>query len=362
MPVPANPVPSWEIDFFPVGDAGRSGDAIVVRFGDLYGRPGDQVVVVIDGGFTDDGDAIVKHLRTVAGTDRVDLVVSTHPDTDHITGLCRVLEGMSVGELWMHLPWEHTDDIARLFHDGRVTDKSVSEKLRRELNGARILAEAALVHRVPVVQPFIGTQAFGGAVRVLGPTLDFYEKLLPQFRCTPTAAKRSMLAKAGGVASRILETFDFETLTDDGDTSAENNTSVITLFDFGDHRLLLTGDAGIDALEYAADELDVLAYAGELTLVQVPHHGSRHNIGPSVLDRIVGPRLGTDFQRCIAVASAAPKGSPDHPARQVTNAFRRRGAPVFTTQGSTLHHGHRAPQRAGWLPASPLPFYPEVDQ
>lgn len=352
----------YEVDFFPVGDGERSGDAIIVRFGDLGGSRSDQRIVVIDGGFTNDGEAIVKHLLDVVDTDHVDLVVSTHPDQDHITGLCTVLEDLKVSQLWMHLPWEHTEDIAELFRDGRVTDNSVSTKLRNELNGARILAEAALERGVPIVEPFIGTEAFGGLLRVLGPKEDFYESLLPEFRCTPTPTKKGVLAKAAGEAlSWVAETLHIETLTDDGETSAENSTSVILLFDLG-QRLLLTGDAGIEALELAAGELEALGLGGELDFIQVPHHGSRHNVGPSVLDRLVGPRLRTEAQRATAFVSSAPAGEPRHPARMVTNAFRRRGAPVYATQGRQIRHHHRGPARLGWVALSPLPLYPEVDE
>jgi hypothetical protein len=45
----------YEIDFLPVGDGARSGDAIALRYGNLEGTRAEQTVVVIDGGFTDDG-------------------------------------------------------------------------------------------------------------------------------------------------------------------------------------------------------------------------------------------------------------------------------------------------------------------
>lgn len=57
----------YEIDFLPVGDNSKSGDAIALRYGNLYGSRAEQRVVVVDGGFTDDGEALVNHIRTSWG-------------------------------------------------------------------------------------------------------------------------------------------------------------------------------------------------------------------------------------------------------------------------------------------------------
>src|SRR5688572_1286072 len=105
---------AYQVDFLAVGDGAKSGDAIAMRFGD-FANPLQTYVVVIDGGFQSSGEALVEHIRREYQTTYVDLVVSTHPDNDHSSGLAPVLEKLQVGKLWMHKPWEHTYDIARLF-------------------------------------------------------------------------------------------------------------------------------------------------------------------------------------------------------------------------------------------------------
>ena len=44
--------------------------AIALRYGNLYGPREEQTVIVIDGGFADSGEALVKHVRDYYGTDR----------------------------------------------------------------------------------------------------------------------------------------------------------------------------------------------------------------------------------------------------------------------------------------------------
>ena len=103
----------FEIDFLPVGNGERSGDAIAIR----YGSPGDYKVLVYDGGTKESGQALVDHIKKYYGTTRVDYVVNSHPDSDHASGLSVVLEQLEIGELWMHQPWKYSSVILDYFKD-----------------------------------------------------------------------------------------------------------------------------------------------------------------------------------------------------------------------------------------------------
>jgi len=361
----------YEVDFLPVGEE-QSGDAITMRFGNVFGQRNEQVVVVIDGGFADTGKQVVEHLKKHYKTDQVDLVVSTHPDADHAAGLETVLKECKVGSFWMHRPWNHTDDIAKMFADGRVTDKSVREALRKSLDEARTLERIALDRKIPIVEPFTGVRDATRSIVVLGPSAQFYGSLLPEFRGTPepVAQPAGPLAKAlrgaAEVIKKIAERWDIETLDDSGETSAENNSSAILLAVVGDHCLLFTADAGIPALTEATN---LLVGAGfdfsKIKFIQVPHHGSKRNVGPTILNALLGPKLPKDSKLRTAFVSVAKPEDEKHPSKKVMNAFRRRGAPVLPTGGGTKCHYFNAPgwpAREGWIAAEALPFYGEVEE
>lgn len=354
----------YEIDFLPVGEEGQSGDALALRFGNLHGTRDEQRVAVIDGGFAETGEHLVEHIERYYSTNHVDLMVSTHPDGDHVAGLKTVLEEMEVGHLWMHRPWEHTPGMARLFRDGRVTDNGVRKALRRSLEQARELEQLALRKGIPITEPFASLSAFNGKLLVLGPSKEFYESLLPEFRGTsePVREKAGALTellRAGRkFADRVRESWDIETLTDKGETSAENETSTILLLNVDGQHLLFTGDAGQRALGEVSGFLSRL----DFRFIQVPHHGSRRNVSPGLLDQIVGPRRSPGTKVTSAFVSAAKKGAPKHPAKKVANAFQRRGAPVHATQGGALCHCRNAPSRSGWGVSEPLPFFEEVEE
>lgn len=357
----------YEIDFLPVGNGDRSGDAIAAR----WGTPGNYQVLVYDGGTAESGEALVKHVREHYQTDRVDFVVSSHPDNDHASGLSVVLEELEVGELWMHQPWKYSPAIRNYFQDGRLTDESLAERLKAKMKAAYALEKLANEKGIPIREPFQGSAI--GPFTVLSPNSDWYvHELIPAFEKSPNqkASKGSAtdalatlveaLRKAG---AWIAESWGMESLREDVETTAENESSVILFADFEGRGVLLTGDAGIQALHRAADyaQLYSVDLPSSLRFVQVPHHGSRHNVSTSVLDRILGPRkAANDGEFTKTAFVSAGKDSSTHPRRMVTNAFIRRGANTIATKGWKVWHHHSMPQR-GWGAAPTTPFSPQVE-
>lgn len=355
----------YEIDFLPVGEGERSGDAIALRCGNLSGPRDQQTVIVVDGGFTKDGEALVEHIRQYYGTDVVDVVVSTHPDQDHVSGLKVVLEQMTVGELWMHQPWRHSDDLSNSRQMG-FSNKGLADKVTASLQGASDLEEIARERGIPIREPFVGQSTAGDSFIVVGPSVDFYEEQLAAIGQPQSASAliASVLQKAAeAIKGWLHEDHLTETLTDGGTTSPQNNTSAVCLLAVDDHLCLLTADAGMPALEEVAARLEgVGIVAGQLRFVQIPHHGSRKNVGPSVLNRLLGPKGKQEHEaHAFAFVSVAADATHRHPHKKVTNAFTRRGYRVTPTQGTQKWFHGDAPDRPGWTSAEILPLFEQVE-
>jgi beta-lactamase superfamily II metal-dependent hydrolase len=337
-----------EIDFLPVGDGERSGDAIALR----YSHPdtGAPVVGVIDAGFEDDGEAIVEHVNTYYGTDTADFVLVTHPDADHINGAGKVVRGLNVRTLLIHRPSQHG-----------YPENSGAEP-------ADELAELAQRRGAKVIEPFQGLTGFG-SLMIAGPTSTYYRALLAEQQET---AQRESVRKSfaeryfggGGTVlaalRKALDVFPAEIFFDDaGGTNPRNNSAAIVSLVIDGRHFLLPSDAGVPAIGQALDYLDEMGRArSPLDLFVLPHHGSRHNLDQATITRILGDP--TSAKRGTAVASVSEK-SPDYPSPRVANAAGRRGYPVFTTKGKTLLHSHNAPPRPNWTAATPLPPLAEDD-
>lgn len=355
----------YEIDFLPVGEESKSGDAIALRYGNLSGGRSDQTVIVIDGGFRDDGSELIDHLDKYYQTDTVDIVVSTHPDRDHISGLRTLLEGVQVGELWMHLPARHSVGAAESRASGFSLGR-YSEVVTKSLQDSSDLEDLAAERGIEIVEPFTGVGTADGVFTVIGPDEDFYVELLEEMETADRTVDVGATVAAAGRAVRrfFTESWWKESLTDDGETSPSNNSSVVSLLSVDGKHLMLTGDAGTPALVRAAAQLDAQGIsAGDLRFVQVPHHGSRRNVGPTTLDRLLGAIQAEEIELGTAFVSSARKGEPKHPSKKVTNAFKRRGYPVHATQGKPrCHHSSGVQTRPGWSASAPLPLYDEFDE
>ncbi|MCD5327538.1 ComEC/Rec2 family competence protein [Chromobacterium piscinae] len=354
----------YEIDVLGVGEKSNSGDAITVRYGNLHGQRHEQTVIVIDGGYKENGQKLVDHLKTHYQTEKIDLIISTHPDQDHINGLSAVIEQMDVAELWIHQPWNHNKGLASKFNDGRITDSSIGERLKENLETAYQITEQAKKKGIKIKEPFTGI-SFGN-VKVIGPTLDYYEELIPLFDGMPAlkvAAEQrswldSVIDSTVKTIKKIFSAWGEDQLDDKDETSAKNNSSVITQIIIDGKRLIFTGDAGITALHKAADEIDACMSGAKLSFIQIPHHGSRRNVGPSVLNRILGEPVQENEQKGItAIASTAKEGEPKHPHKAVLNAFTHRGAKVLATRGDGIRHKNDAPNRSGWTSLNPEPYH-----
>jgi hypothetical protein len=270
----------------------------------------------------------------------------------------------------MHRSWEHAQDIKESFKDGRITGKGLKESLKKSLENAYELEFVAKKKQIPIFEPFSDLVKAEHQIVILGPSKEFYEGLLPNFRETPEpkeamALPTRLVTAVKKVINWIAESWGKETLVDpeEGETSAENNTSVILLFQIDSKKFLFTGDAGKEALDNAIDKAETLGInLREVRFIQIPHHGSKHNIGPTILNKIIGeklPKSPDNFSK-TAFVSSPKEGDPKHPSRKVVNAFIRRGVKVIATQGNAiLHRSSDSPDR-GWSRANPLPFYDEV--
>ena len=223
----------YEIDFLPVGDGERSGDAIAVR----YGSPGRYTIHVIDSGDLAAGERMVEHIRSHYGNPRyIDAVVCTHGDDDHSSGLRKVVQAFDIGGIWMNRPWLYAHELAGSFHDGRMTPQSLERHLREAFPILDEIEAMALQRRIPVYEAFQGTTV--GEFSILAPSRWRYLELVSQFSRTPKPAQSAadsfalgsrLVQRVRDVVESIREAWNHETLEENVETSPSNESSVVQM-------------------------------------------------------------------------------------------------------------------------------------
>jgi beta-lactamase superfamily II metal-dependent hydrolase len=342
----------YEIDYIAVGNGEKSGDAIAFRYGNLTGEgQRTQTVVVLDGGTIESARVLIKRLQNDYGTSIIDFLISTHPDMDHLSGVKELLEQLTVNTLYIHIPWQHIEEIKENFKED-FTIEQLTAKLQNEFDLVNEIVGLALDKKIIVEEPFVGT-TITDELTILGPTKAYYEELLCQSDKTPNT--KSALVQAQEMMKRLEEKvktwvedrFDREILDDNAETTPMNNTSIILYAVIDGQKILFTGDSGIPALTKAVDYANASNIdLTDLSFFHVPHHGSKHNLGNKLLKRI---KSQTSFV-------SASKDSPKHPSKRITNALKKHKSRVYVTRGKHLRHHHNAPDR-GWNPATEEVFH-----
>lgn len=338
----------YEVDILAVGEESKSGDAIALRYGDFINDPTKQTVIVIDGGFKDSGEEIVKRIQNEYGTNHVDIVISTHPDSDHVSGLEVVLDKLTVGELWMHRPWNTNDELKKIATSEAGLLETISvNKAKKSLRAAFNLEKKAIEKGITIIDPFAGHSTADGVIHIFGPSIEFYSSLIPDFE---KGGQMTMGEKIKSVISEFWHKDELEEPHEDA-VGARNNSSVITVALLGDKNFLFTGDAGVKALTSALEYANLRNFDlnSNIHFFQVPHHGSKRNVGPSILNSVVGPILPQDQLNGKIAFISATKDSPKHPSHRVKNALIRRGLKVTETCGiNHCYHSDGLPGRPGW--------------
>jgi beta-lactamase superfamily II metal-dependent hydrolase len=366
-----------EVEFLAVGDGSRPGDAIIVRYGD----PAAYHLMVVDGGTANCGETLVTHLKKHFGAlVSLEHLVLTHSDADHASGLREVLREIPVAHVWLHIPWLLSEHAMHLFKHKGWTKDTLAAAIKKEYDIVAEIVDLAIAQGCQLHYPFQGQQI--GPFAVLSPSSTQYLYLLPQFDKTPEPDQRLLetagvwigkpsgnpllvlLEKAAAkVQNWVPESWTGERLRDGGVTSASNETSVILYANLDEERrILLTGDAGPQALSWAAAYARANGFPLQsFSFVQIPHHGSRRNVGPSILNQLLGPIQPEGTIRFTAFVSA-PKDDDTHPRKIVLNAFMRRGGKVIATQGTNKIHYGGFPKRDGYVDVEPIPFSSTVEE
>lgn len=246
-------------------DVGQ-GDALLITQG--------QTQVLIDGGPNNRIlDCLSRHLPF--WDRRLELVILTHPESDHYQGLIEVLRRYQVN----------------YFLASSLENPAQSYQAFKEVVGesAPKILDPALHSRFKL----------GGlSLSVLWPTAAFLAENLDPVIASPAKQSSSVL----GTATSSLSPNDF---------------SIVTLLSYSDFTALFTGDIGPSVIDdfLAVNQLSPVNY------LKVPHHGSKNGLTPELL-KIASP------QYAIISVGKNPWG---HPHQEVLDLLNNANAQILRT-------------------------------
>lgn len=328
----------YEIEMLNVGNA----DAIILRY---ISSDGLEYVVVIDAGNKNDGIKVATQINSFTNQKYIDLAICTHPDNDHIGGFFHLIENIRIEEFWIHDPASHVDisEVRSAITEASLTKKmnKITESIDNNICLLDLIKRKGIKHK----EPFSGLTHSVIPLTVLGPTIDFYESLLKNFRDVKQLFEEERILEYdekeeyGELLRMLFESNSLsETLDLDDDKSSENNSSTIIAFHpQNNKKYLFTADTGPMALQKVVDSYP--DWTKNLDWLDVPHHGSKKNLNSSIIQH---------FSPKIAFISG--KGKKKYPSAAVVNALKKVGATVYSTSKSKCNilHRHGLESRIGY--------------
>lgn len=261
-----------------------------------YGAPSSPGRILIDGGTTGTYKrALQSRLERSGG--KLELLVITHVDGDHITGILELIEkaptGIKAKDVWFngfrHLPNEDPETLGPVQGE-KLTDFLVNQRAPWNVafdKKAAVVPEQGELPRREL--------AGGLTLTLLSPTVQALRDLRPVWEkevrkagLDPNMAEIPEVAAEEGFELLEAGPPDVEALATAPfieDSSEANGSSIAVLLEFEGYRVLLAADAHPGVLQPSIKRLNGDQRL-KLTACKIPHHGSKFNISRQLLDRI----------------------------------------------------------------------------
>lgn len=213
---------------------------------------------------------------------QIELIVLTHPEADHLTGLVSVIQRYKT---------------IQIVSNSLVAESAIFKKFRLE-----VAARQIAVH-----SPKAGEEIRLGEInlRILYPEKKLGEEVVWRINQEEPVNKTSLSLVLGEAFTPFTGNF--------------NKTSIVSLLDFGKFQALLTGDVGV---EEEGKIIHQIPPTEEIEVLKVAHHGSKYATSEEFL-KSISPKL--------AVISVGAKNRWGHPAPEVLQRLSVAGAKILRT-------------------------------
>lgn len=282
-----------------------NGDSIVISFSDSAGKPRN---VLIDGGTANtyynnaegiSGDLKTELLSIKEKHQKIDLMILTHIDNDHICGFLKWLELDDEAPALIDLVWFNSGRIiAQHFTLPENKDLDVSITKRHDgftgvpeaIQFDKYLADKKIRLHAPIFAGHV-YDYWGAKFEILTPTQQQLQKLLKEFNLK--LAEEEIDPHTAGKKDWSI---DMQTMIDEetpstskfvSDKSIKNGSSITFILTLNGKKFLFLADGHCKEI---ANGLDQLGYTVkdplEVEVMKISHHGSSGNTSKALLQLV----------------------------------------------------------------------------
>lgn len=305
------------------------GDALLVS----YGSANAPRHLLIDGGMSRSIVNVLTVLESARqdGHLRLEALIVTHYDLDHIEGIIELLdakpEWLEIADIWFN-GQKHLQplDVLGKKEGDRLTQLIV--KLQLPWNAA--FKRRIISNEFPDPVPLAG----GMNIWVLSPDTTTLQNLALEWT-GPTPPADNVEENAPDLLGKkdtwpVASFGSYARAQFRADTSVPNGSSIAVMLEYGDNSMLLTGDAFSSVVENGMERRWQLPR--RVDLLKISHHGSKANTRTRLLEKIV----------CLRYLFSTSGEQHLHPDQAMVARL------LDSHPGAELIFNYRQPQTLGW--------------
>jgi len=342
------PEPFFRIEMLPA----RHGDALLVE----YGRARTRRLLIDAGPIHAFADINARLEQFPANDQRVELLVVTHVDTDHIEGMIRLLAApvakwpIVPEEIWFN-GWRHLDETDLGGREGEFMSALIRQRAgdiwNKRFGGRAVCVERLANDRVTLEEDMVLT--------LVSPNEEALAKLLKDWREHVESWDLDP-GDLDGAWEQLVETNKFHPdaeltlgpadlsaglreMLKGRDPSAANGSSIAFVAEFAGKSCMLLGDAHMKVVCASLRRMGATAQAPlEVDAVKMAHHGSKNNITPEFFELV-------DAKHWLFSSNGDRFKHPDREAVEAVIQGSRRKPTLWFNYRSDFNQAWEAPSK-----------------
>lgn len=209
--------------------------------------------------------------------EKIDLLILTHRDDDHIGGLCKLLNSNR-----FHL--ESNIEKVWLNHSVELSSSGSAISIGNAVDLKEILVASGKCPSSPVITETKTYDFYGATLTIISPDRKSYEREAKNFKKEELDRK---ISKRKSDHSNTISTLENKMVNFKEDNSIANRSSIAFVLEYQSKRGLFLADAHSSVI---VDSLKKMGYSKDKKLksdfIKVSHHGSKFSTSPEFLSMV----------------------------------------------------------------------------
>jgi len=258
------------------------GDCILIK---TYDNEHNEFIILIDGGTAQTFRYSLKdELKNIS---RINLLILTHIDSDHIAGLIAFFKNSLINEIQIDEIWMNNPDLVEI-NNGELISVKQGENLKNLILEKKPKTKLIQLSTLDNIINHSGIE-----FTILSPTIDIVNELYVQWTTLTVLEKEENKSNISSVQNSYLQSLeDLNKIPFSTDKSINedifNASSISFLLKCPDISILLLADSRPEIIIQSLKEIGInIVNPLFVDYVKVSHHGSLNNTSQELMDLII---------------------------------------------------------------------------